>query len=132
MLINKGGYDATIWAARPRHSLVQVTPPGISTRISLPPSLAQLLVYSYSFPGNFANFPSFPGYPSNFPGIHNSQFSQLSQENKSPSSPSFPWISRVPMSPSFPGISQEFLQTFSKQMNPSFSQEFCSFPWLLN
>ena len=28
MLINKGGYDATIWAARPRHSLVQVTPSG--------------------------------------------------------------------------------------------------------
>ena len=28
MLISKGGYDATIWAARPRHSLVQVTPPG--------------------------------------------------------------------------------------------------------
>ena len=27
MLINKGGYDATIWAAHHRHSLVQVTPP---------------------------------------------------------------------------------------------------------
>ena len=26
MLINKGGYDATIWAAGPRHPLVQVTP----------------------------------------------------------------------------------------------------------
>ena len=28
MLINKGGYDTTIWAARPRHPLVQVTPGG--------------------------------------------------------------------------------------------------------
>ena len=27
MLINKGGYDATILAARPHHSLIQVTPP---------------------------------------------------------------------------------------------------------
>ena len=27
MLINKGGYDATIWAERPRHPLVQVPPP---------------------------------------------------------------------------------------------------------
>ena len=31
MLINKGGYDATIWAERPRHPLVQVTPPPGST-----------------------------------------------------------------------------------------------------
>ena len=27
MLSTKGGYDATIWAERPRHPLVQVTPP---------------------------------------------------------------------------------------------------------
>ena len=30
MLIDKGGYDATIWAARLRHPLVQVTLPGTS------------------------------------------------------------------------------------------------------
>ena len=31
MLINKGGYDSTIWAARPCHPLVQVTPGEIAS-----------------------------------------------------------------------------------------------------